>query len=452
MDILKLVKTVAFISQKKLCHLFSKTWRHLCGLSIVVIILTAIFYSMLINFIIENNPLTKNNMKIEIIFYIINLIFSVLIILRRTFPVYLFYTDIVPKEYPVTEKERLVINISFDLMNYFWVFAFFFHFGLYCFVELYTLKFLTLSILTLAASVLLENNFKMMFERRIKINRKVHAITTITSILIISVGYFIFVNALFPVIALLTLAILFLQLHLALQDKIEIIESDPAKDRRYHFNFFYILFKNRAFKKIYYLQIFYKIFVIFLFTISLILKKQSFLPQFLFWLILTPATLFTYLFNNFFAFFHSLFATLNLNSTDYKSYLKIYFVCISVPLLIDTVIFIIAILIFNQASAEAFTFYLCSTINLTVLGFLVSLRKPHPVPVDYKLQFNKNTTSFMANFLSLTVLGCYYIAFERGSMIFLCFIFISILLLLFLYFFKSRFQPLRQQIFLKIYY
>jgi hypothetical protein len=126
------------------------------------------------------------------------------------------------------------------------------------------------------------------------------------------------------------------------------------------------------------------------------------------WLFMGPLIIYTYVFNNVWGFYKTLWLTTERTSGNYKDFLKAILLPLRMPLLLDAGILVLYLALFNHDKAVfILIMYVTSVLVLTPLGIISSFVSPKVVKGGL-LSFGAKT-SYLYTFISMTVVGLLFL-------------------------------------------
>jgi hypothetical protein len=126
------------------------------------------------------------------------------------------------------------------------------------------------------------------------------------------------------------------------------------------------------------------------------------------WLFVGPLVIYTYVFNNVWGFYKSLWLTTERATGNYKEFLKASLLPLRLPLLIDAAIVLLYVALFNHKQATfILLMYVAAVLVLTPIGIIASFTSPKMVKGGI-LSFSAKT-SYLYSFISILLLGLLFL-------------------------------------------
>lgn len=126
------------------------------------------------------------------------------------------------------------------------------------------------------------------------------------------------------------------------------------------------------------------------------------------WLFMGPLVIFSYVFNNIWGFYKTLWLTTERASGNYKDFIKVSLMPLRLPLLLDAGILFLYLALFNHEQAYfVVPMYLASVLILTPVGIISSIVSPKVVRGGM-MSFTAKT-SYLFSFISILLMGLLFL-------------------------------------------
>lgn len=314
----------------------------------------------------------------ELIVYLLAGLF-ILPFIRIVVPAYKPLRKVVLHYHPVSSINKMVINLVIDILSGFFIFLFIFLLVISIIAKDFNLKLLIQGYLLIITSHLFRRIFQNIIENKYSIRSSVMMVLLVILFFLISFFKRPFEPSNFPWTLIIFGFSVFL---LFLAESIT-----PGQNRAL------IFFRKSTIKNIFWQLLFYNKSVRMSLSIGLIVKIAFFTADMLlskhtgrhildgnllYWIFIAAPTFhFSYVFNNLWGHYPSLWLQLKLHSgNDWKEYFNIFYKTISVPLMLDLIISLGFLLTLWGDKLFVFSFYLISLIFLSCFSLYWSFVRP----------------------------------------------------------------------------
>lgn len=359
----------------------------------VVLVFTAWFYGRLLGEL--SNQLASGEIdfvSVEKFSTLTLLAILAFVLIRMVFPSYRPLQQIFPKYLPLSAAQRYFALIINDFISpyFFYLFLFILSYAFYALHEGF--DFILSGILILTGSVLLRRCIQSLIDFRLSITGKLSPLLLIPMVYI---NYGILELNPLSQISLFTLACLLF--FIAFIQEINIAEKrnkEITGKTQISNAFFKMILNNRKARLPLMIGILFKAFILysdfFLFKTK---GEHLFDGLFIYWLFASPMLLFTYVFNNQWAFWKNFWLTYELRTGEYRTMIKQYFKLMLIPILVDAVFSIPILIVTWDMPVLILLFYFSAAAYLIMFSFLWSLITPRKIGSTFQM---KNSVSMVS--------------------------------------------------------
>lgn len=347
-------------------------------------------------------PVISSAEKLQDHFLVILFIFP---LVRMLFPVYKLLPDIVKSYYPVSNINKMVINILMDILSDFFIFLFIFLVFVTMISEDLTFLFLIRAYLILLGSHLLRRIIQNIIENRYTPG----SYLLISLVILISAGFslFLFFSGLSGLIKTTGIFMIILLSDYLVETacRVQRLSFSSITDMPVKNIYRRLLFFN---KNVRVSLIISGIVRLAFFVTDLIFVKRTgrhiMDGNLLYWIfIVAPVYYFSYVFNNLWGYYRSLWLQLKIHHVnDWRPYFRVFYRLLITPLLPDIVISLTFLLILWDEKLFALSYYLTSLIFLSCFAIHWSFLYP---------AYMTNASVFK---VSNTPLGNFFCLFSTG--------------------------------------
>jgi hypothetical protein len=339
-----------------------------------------------------------------------NGVFGVLIffgILRSFFPKYIHILSPFKEYYPVSKIKSYTASILIDLIK-----PYYFYMSLFLLVCLLisnsiNLSFLISGLLCILASHMFTRNIKYLIEFKVsKIIFILNLLLLLASILpLLVLGFENFPLELALIISIIINTASGYHIHKNKQEKRSVGYDNMIKTKNPRIA---LILKNKKARFATLMALFFKI----VFFIIVFIPKggdsegfdEVFKTTGIIWLMLTPSFLFSYVFNNMWGFWESIWENVSYRTGDNKMLFKIMFQIMIIPLIIDMII-TLPILFYLSPIWFSFLFYLSTTIFSVVSALFWSSYFPKKVNEGFQTKGGSNPLGLIPILIFSITLG-----------------------------------------------
>jgi hypothetical protein len=363
----------------------------------IILSSTAAFYGFLLGEL--SNKTATGEIDLISTERISNLVFLAILILtivRMLFPSYSSMKQIFPEYYPLSKLQIYLASIVDDLLKpYFLYLSIFILIGSYC-LENSALDFLYNGLLVLFGAQLLRRCIQYQLDYRLKVLGTLLFVFLVGGILYLGFlksNFYYFSSLELLIVTGALLLIGFIQESAIIEKRNNEISSNSNNSNVV----IKLLFNNKKARVPLIVGFLFKLFVL-LFDLFLFKTKGEHLfeGQLVFWLLASPIIIFTYVFNNTWGFWKSIWLNMELRIGDYKPMIKQHFRLMLVPLLVDLVVTIPILLISWKDSKLILLFYFTTACYLIMLSFLWSLITPRKINTTFQMKGSSSPLSVIA--------------------------------------------------------
>ncbi len=339
--------------------------------------------------------------KVEIytfIHYICLGIFS-LALLRMVFPTYIPLSQSLSGFYPISVLKRYLLNLLPELTSPFYSFMLIMIITCVVYLDVLSVYFLCVSLIALFGAHFTRRIIQRSIEFRKKLRGNLLFLLLLILILAISISQFADLDN--PLSAIM-LASLFL---LPLSDYVLFNYSNERKkftlwtNTAEHNPYLKLLLKNTKIRVSFLVMMVFKILVLLLDLYSMNEKDEHVLGgNFIYWLIISPLPVYTYIFNNIWGFWKKLWLNLELGFTGYEEFTKTGSKLIIYPLFLDAIITLPLVFLSWGIQFNIILFYVTLAIVFTLISFTWSVVAPKQVKSNFQVTAS---TSLPGGFISM---------------------------------------------------
>jgi hypothetical protein len=375
-------------------------------MSILLLMGLFVYYGFLFAQLYHSNKFQQKVLSQDLFREYLILALMIITFLKGFIPVYVPMKKVISSNYPISQIKKYLFNLINE-------FIYPFYFSIVLFVLTFSLlmdkkgsKFLIISLFGVIISHLFRRMFQFFLEFRIK--GKSSSFILGTSLICAILYFFLFNKYVIYVNYTISFSIMIVLLSFNFlierkgKNPKRIIKKDVKK--RIHFKWFLkVLFNNHSIRIMLFVAVLFKLFFILINwdTITRQIATSSELKYFLN-LFLSPLILFTYIFNNYFAFSKSMWLTMNKVGLDLYSYSLQIFKLFIIPLIIDTIFAMSVYILLGDLNYKNMLIYLNSGFVLFVIGILNSFYFPKKFQGTFSFRGN---TTVRANLISITSVG-----------------------------------------------
>lgn len=127
--------------------------------------------------------------------------------------------------------------------------------------------------------------------------------------------------------------------------------------------------------------------------------KHIFEGQIIYWMFASPLIVFTYVFNNFWAYWKSHFLNYEIRLGDYREMVKLSYKLILIPLIVDLVVTLPLLLSMWEDYTFILVFYCVSTLFMLSFFHIWSILYPMNIKTSFQM---KGTSSFLSNLITIS--------------------------------------------------
>ncbi|WP_266204599.1 hypothetical protein [Pontibacter kalidii] len=367
-------------------------------------------YSWLFAFLLQQAGEGSTKLSVDQVLEYTNLFMLAIIILKGFFPAYIPKASLIPQLYPVSALQRFRTELVVELVSPFYFVLLNFLVLMYLMSPLYTLLHLLQSVLVILTAHVTLRSLQVFIERRMRWKNANFYSAAVMAAAFIALQ--VRVPMFYPVSEWLMLVV-----HLAALGAFVtanfFLEKAASEPRRKTVNYStsarrslgWRLFKNH--KQARQMLIFgfvFKVFILGADALAFAKKGEHLLDEVMtLWLFVGPLVVFSYVFNNVWGFYRNLWLTVERSSGTTKDLLRVTWLALRLPLLIDAVLTFVYVAVFNQG--EAFfvvMMYLGSVLVMAPLSIIASVVSPKTVSGGM-FSFSAKA-SYLFNFIAIGLL------------------------------------------------
>lgn len=315
---------------------------------------------------------------------------------RMVFPNYVPMKQLFPGYYPVSRIEKYLTSLVVDFQKPFFLYILVFIFSGYYYLETSALQFLITGLLVVVNSHLVRRFLQYLIDYETKSSWWfVHGLGALTILSVI--GVLIFANMEVPHLLLLLLLVLasagFLQeISIRSSRQGEIL----SKSNKLHI-LPKLLLNNKMARLPLVFGLIFKSFILCMIFLAAKLKgKDLFDEQFVLWIFATPLILFTYVFDNMWGFWKSLWLNLELRMGQHKTLVGFGLRLMLIPLLLDFLV-TMPLLLFSRKDYQFIViFYLTTAAYLVTMSFFWSVITPRKIMSFFHMKASTSALSMIA--------------------------------------------------------
>lgn len=373
---------------------FTNPWNIVVTLFLLI---TAWAYGAI--FGVVSNKLTSGETGIispEQFRYFIFAAVSGITLIRMVFPNYIPMKQLFPKYYPVTRIERYVASLVADFQKPFFFYILVFIFSVYSYLEVSSWHFLATGLLVCVNSQLVRRFLQYLIDYETK--SSMWFVHTLGALAILSVIVaLIFADNEMPYLLLFLLLILasvgfFQETSIISCRQGEIL----SKSIKLHI-LPKLLLNNKKARTPLIIGLLFKSFILLMGFLAAKLKgKHLFDEQIVLWLFATPLILFTYVFNNMWGFWKSMWLNLELRNGQHKVLVGYGLRLMLIPLIIDFLVTMPLLLLSGNDFKFLSIYYLTTTLYLVAMSFFWSLITPRKIMSFFHMKASTSAWSMIA--------------------------------------------------------
>ena len=338
-----------------------------------------------------------NSVSPEILINFALIIIASITIIRMLLPTYKLQKLVLPKFYPLSKWQRYCLSVVSDFQS-----AYFFYIAMFVvtnfwFLEYSKVTFLFSGFSVLLSAHLLRRKIHYLIESKLKAFGYVYFAITIAIISVLILNYDFFLHH-FKYTSILVPILFFiigylLECQVVENKNIELLTSSSKG----HYLFKLLVNSTKARLPL----VVGLIIKLLLLILDLVLFKTTgkhiFDGQLVYWMIVSPLIVFTYIFNNTWAFWKNIWLNYELRSGKYIDMIKFNLRLLFIPLAIDALI-TLPILFFSWHNYQfIILFYFVSLIFLVCTSFVWSLVFPITIKSTFQM---KGTSSFISSIVA----------------------------------------------------
>ncbi|WP_018479035.1 hypothetical protein [Pontibacter roseus] len=373
------------------------------------------FYAWLFTFLLQQSQEGSFEFGIEKMLGYTNLLLLALTILRGFFPAYIPKADFINRIYPVKPLKRFWTELVVELVSPFYFVLLNFLVLLFLMSPDYTFLHLVQSFLVFLTAHVTRRTLQLFIERKINWRSSMFVGAVVMA------GAFIALQARAPMFEP-SYTFLMLVVHLASLGSFltsnYFLEQAAHEPKRRTVNYSsdarrslgWRLFKNHKMgKQLLLFGLGFKVLMLGIDATVYMAKGIHMLDKNMsLWLFVGPLVIYTYVFNNVWGFYKSLWLTTERATGDYKEFLKASLMPLRMPLLLDAAIVLLYVALFNHEQATfILLMYSAAVLVLTPIGIISSFTSPKMVKGGI-LSFSAKT-SYLYSFISIFLLGLLFL-------------------------------------------
>ncbi|MEJ8802251.1 hypothetical protein [Pontibacter sp. H249] len=367
------------------------------------------FYAWLFSFLLTKAHQDGINPGVQQVLQYTNLFLLAIIILRGFFPAYIPKSNLIPRIYPVKALQKFQAEFVVELVSPFYFILINFLFLLYLMSPEYTFLHLLQSTLVIHTAHVTLRSLQVFVERRMRwlsINFASAAVMA---------GGFVALQARVPMYTASD-EWLYLVVHLASLGLLIVsnffVEQAAAEPKRREVSYStsarrslgWRLFKNHKLAK--QMIVFGLVFKGFFLAVDAFSAYKTgthiFDKNMIMWIFVGPMIIYSYVFNNAWGFYRNLWLSIERSSGSYVDFVKASLLPLRVPLMMDAMLTVIYVMLFNQANAMFIVaLYIGSVLLLTPFGIIVSIISPKAIKGG--LFSFEAKSSYFYNFLGMAL-------------------------------------------------
>lgn len=334
-------------------------------------------------------------------------ILAVLFILVKDYiPAYRPNKNVISNVFPLNYGTKNTINVLYEFLSPSYLITLFFFAGVFFFNYYFMTIDLIISILMVLYSFSFNRLFKNILESNSIDNKnKLSTLAVISFLLLIVIIITLNSSLLSKYIIALISFIIVLSLLLIIIGNRTYIYREPIPEGNIGDNLYLnLLFINKKLRLPLIVGILLKTFVLTLFTIGLLEKNRIMFNNFILWLFISPAIIFTYFLNNFIGYQRELFLALELSSKRVTRLLSIYINSFLIIFSVDILISFVTLNINGLFNIKNTIYYLTASVCFLLTGIIFSLADPRLVLNKNPFIISSKSIPFIANLVTLSEL------------------------------------------------
>ncbi len=315
---------------------------------------------------------------------------------RMVFPNYIPMKQLFPVYYPVSRIEKYLASLVIDFQKPFFFYILVFIFSSYYYLQTYALQFLITGLLVVVTSHLVRRFLQYLTDFETKSSWWfVHGLG-VSAIVLFFVAL-IFKGIEFPFL-LIALALILVWIGFFQEGSIISIRQGEMTSRTNKLHIIpKLLLNNKKVRLPLVIGLLFKSFILVIIFLAAKLKgKDLFEKQFVFWIFATPLILFTYVFDNMWGFWKSLWLNLELRIGQHKILVGYGLRLMLIPLLIDLLVTMSLLLFSRNDYRFIIIFYLTTTVYLVTMSFFWSVLTPRKIMSFFHMKASTSALSMIA--------------------------------------------------------
>ncbi len=405
MGIREVAQLLKYLTVLKFTNYFSGKWKivKIAGTVFWLIIVSGYIYTS--NMLIDAQFLGKiKNINITVW---LNILVVLLILLKDFIPAYRANKNVAFPVFPLNYRLKNIINSLYEFLSPFYLMIILFFVGIFLFNYYYMTIDLAISICMILYAFSFNRLFKNILENNLSGNKNRLFIPAVISLLLLLIIIYTFNSNLVSkfIIAVVSFMTVSSLLIIIITNRTNVyIKQIPDGNIRDNL-YLNLLFVNKKLRLPLIVGFLLKVFILALFTIGLQIKNRAIFSDYILWLFISPAIIFTYLLNNFLGYQRELFLAFELSGKNISRLLSIYITSFLTIFFIDILISFVTLIINGFFNINSVIYYLTASICFLLTGMIFSLANPKVVLNKNPFIISGNSIPFIANLVTISELG-----------------------------------------------
>ncbi len=375
----------------------------------------SVFYSWMFSFLLQKAHEGGINPSVEKVLSYANLLILAITIMRSFFPAYIPKTEFIHRIYPIKPIQKFWVELVVELASPFYFVLVSFLLTLFILSPDYGFGHLLQSLLVFLTAHITKRSLQLLVERRIKWRQSAFISAAVMAGAFIALQvrepmYEPISSPLLLVVHLAALGFLTLSSYFLEQAAFEPKQKVVSYSHNARRSLGWRLFKNnKVAKQLILFGLAFKVLMLAADALAYEMKGTHLYEQnFTIWVFIGPLVLYTYVFNNVWGFYKTLWLTTERASGNIMDFLKASLMPLRVPLLLDAGLVVLYIAFFNQEQAVFIVaMYITSVLVLTPIALIASFLSPKVVRGGV-MSFGAKT-SYLYTFISILLIGLLFL-------------------------------------------
>jgi len=426
MGIREIGRLLKFLAGVRFRNYFSGKWKAFKFIAMTLLFVNVLIYIFLSDFLIRAQLQNKIQKFDSVSVITISLILMVLI--KDNLPSYKRHRNMAAPFYPINYMISNLISIIYELTSPFYVFVVIYLVGLHLVNSYFTSVDLLLTLSFVLYSYCLDRLVKTSVERNFDISLLMQILKVIFLVMLLAGSVTTMIFHALPKLytTIIVVGITLFIFGRAVSQRGAYIASIHSHARIRTNIYLSMIMGNGALRSSLFFAFLYKLIILGVFTLVWQVKHRAFMPWIFYWLLISPAGLFSYFLNNFIGFARELFLSFELSGSKMSTFSGIYYKTAIVILPTDMALSLPALFINGQIRLESLLFYFGSFISLTVIGLVLSFRFAKSIPKRITLQLSNQNVPVSSNLISGLIVVILYFLMKEGFVFEVALLFMSL--------------------------